>query len=70
MANIKQQKKRIRTAQRQRMENLRYKSTVAKHFLTSFKRFVDAGDKDAAIVTHKELVQLIGRDKEWCVSCK
>ena len=28
MANIKQQKKRVRTAARERLENLRYRSTV------------------------------------------
>lgn len=60
MANIKQQKKRILVAQRQRMENLRYRSTIK----TLFKRLhtlVNESDKDGATSTHRELVQLLDR---------
>ncbi|MCW2926619.1 MAG: rpsT [Thermoleophilia bacterium] len=60
MANIKQQKKRIGTAQRQRMENLRYRSTV-KTLFNRLQLNVDTGDKDAAAATHKELVSLLDR---------
>lgn len=60
MANIKQQKKRIGIAQRQRFENLRYRSTIK----TLFRRLqdhVNAGSKDEAAAAHKELVRLLDR---------
>jgi small subunit ribosomal protein S20 len=60
MANIKQQKKRILTAQRQRTENLRYRSTI-KTLFNKLQLNVDTGDKDAAAKTHKELVSLLDR---------
>ena len=60
MANIKQQKKRIGTAQRQRMENLRYRSTI-KTLFNRLQLAVDTGDKVAAEKTHKELVSLLDR---------
>jgi small subunit ribosomal protein S20 len=60
MANIKQQKKRIGVAARQRMENLRYKS-AAKTLLKSLQLQVDTGDKASAEKTHKELVSLLDR---------
>ena len=58
MANIKQQKKRVRIQARQRLENLRYRSTVK----TLTKRLqVAAADGDADRVTeeHRELVRTI-----------
>src|SRR5690348_7280584 len=60
MANIKQQKKRILTAQRQRTENLRYRSTI-KTLFNRLQAAVDTGDKPAAESTHRELVRLIDR---------
>lgn len=60
MANIKQQKKRIVIAQRQRMENLRYRSTI-KTLFNRLQLAVDTGDKDSAQSTHRELVKLIDR---------
>jgi small subunit ribosomal protein S20 len=60
MANIKQQKKRIGLAQRQRMQNLRYRSTI-KTLFNRLQLAVDTGDKDAATTTHAELVKLIDR---------
>ena len=60
MANIKQQKKRIGTAQRQRLENLRYRSTV-KTLFNKLQLAVDTGDRAVAEATHKELVSLIDR---------
>jgi small subunit ribosomal protein S20 len=60
MANIKQQKKRIITAQRQRNENLRYRSTI-KTLFNRLQLNVDTGDKDAAAKTHAELVSLVDR---------
>jgi small subunit ribosomal protein S20 len=60
MPNIKQQKKRVRTAAEERLENLRYRSTIktlAKRLSTS----VEAGDTAATAEEHKELVKLIDR---------
>ena len=42
MANIKQQKKRIRRAAAERLENLRYKSTIR----TLFRRIEEGGSED------------------------
>ena len=47
MANTKQQRKRVRIAQRQRLENLRYKSSIKTYF-RSLQDTVSAGDEDAA----------------------
>lgn len=60
MPNIKQQEKRVRIASRQRLENLRYRSTIK----TLTKRLEDAvreGDADAADAQHRSLVSLIDR---------
>jgi small subunit ribosomal protein S20 len=60
MANIKQQKKRIGIAQRQRFENLQYRSTIK----TLFRRLqdhVNAGSKDEAAAAHRELVRMLDR---------
>ena len=60
MANITQQKKRIRTAADQRLENLRYRSTIktlAKRLATT----AEAGEKSAVEEEHKALVKLIDR---------
>ncbi len=60
MANIKQQKKRVRTQARERLENLRYRSTIK----TLTKRLeVAAGEGDAEKVAteHRELVRTIDR---------
>jgi small subunit ribosomal protein S20 len=47
MANTPQQRKRVRTAARQRLENLRYKSSI-KTQLRRLKASVASGDADAA----------------------
>ena len=60
MANIKQQKKRVGIAMRQRQENLRYRSTVK----TLAKRLEAAvADRDEQMVAaeHRELVRTIDR---------
>jgi small subunit ribosomal protein S20 len=60
MPNIKQQKKRVRTAGEERLENLRYRSsikTLSKRLATS----VEGGDQAAVDDGHRELVQLIDR---------
>lgn len=60
MANIKQQKKRIGTAQRQRLENLRYRSTI-KTMFRSLQDAVDKGDAETATTVNRELVALLDR---------
>jgi small subunit ribosomal protein S20 len=59
MANIKQQKKRVRIAARQRLENLRYRSTIK----TLTKRLERASQEDGEAVAdeHRELVRWIDR---------
>jgi small subunit ribosomal protein S20 len=60
MANIKQQKKRVRTQERERLENLRYRSTVK----TLTKRLESAahdGDAERIAAEHLELVRTIDR---------
>jgi small subunit ribosomal protein S20 len=60
MANITQQKKRIRTAAEERLENLRYTSTIK----TLTKRLSTAaadGDAKVVEVEHRQLVKLIDR---------
>jgi small subunit ribosomal protein S20 len=60
MPNIKQQKKRVRIAAEERLENLRYRSSIK----TLSKRLSTAaseGDKDAVAMEHKSLVKLIDK---------
>ena len=59
MANIKQQKKRVRTAARQRLENLRYRSTI-KTLTKRLEKVADEGGKTVAD-EHRELVRWIDR---------
>ena len=60
MPNIKQQKKRVRTAAAQRLENLRYNSTI-KTLTKRLAATVEAGDAAAVEAEHKGLVKLIDR---------
>ncbi|HVV58278.1 MAG TPA: 30S ribosomal protein S20 [Gaiellaceae bacterium] len=60
MPNIKQQKKRVRTASEQRLENLRYRSTI-KTLTKRLAAAVDEGDAAAVETEHKGLVKLIDR---------
>jgi small subunit ribosomal protein S20 len=60
MPNIKQQKRRVSIAARQRLENLRYRSTAR----TLYKRLESAvadGDKDLAAKAHHDLVRCLDR---------
>ena len=59
MANIKQQKKRVRIAARQRLENLRYRSTI-KTLTKRLERASQEGGKGVAD-EHRELVRWIDR---------
>ena len=60
MANIKQQKKRVRIAERQRNENLRYRSTV-KTLTKRLEAAVAGGDADAVKAEHLQLVRTIDK---------
>jgi small subunit ribosomal protein S20 len=60
MPNIKQQRKRVRTAAEQRLENLRYRSTI-KTLAKRLSTAVDAGDSAAIDEEHRSLVKLIDR---------
>jgi small subunit ribosomal protein S20 len=60
MANIKQQKKRVGITARQRIENLRYRSTV-KTLSKRLQAAVDEGEAAKIEAEHKLLVQWIDR---------
>ena len=60
MPNIKQQKKRVRTATRERLENLRYRSTV-KTLAKRLETAVKDGDKERVAAEHRELVRWLDR---------
>jgi small subunit ribosomal protein S20 len=58
--NIKQQERRVNTAARERLENLRWRSTAK----TRFKRLeqaVEDGDEEAIAAEHRELVRVLDR---------
>ena len=60
MPNIQQQKKRVRIAAEERLENLRYRSTIK----TLAKRLAvaaEAGDAETIDDEHRNLVKLIDR---------
>ena len=60
MANIKQQKKRVDIAARQRLENLRYRSTI-KTLAKRLETAVADGDEAAVAAEHRELVRTIDK---------
>ena len=60
MPNIKQQKKRVRIAAEQRLENLRYRSTI-KTLTKRLAAAVEGGDNATVETEHKSLVKLIDR---------
>jgi small subunit ribosomal protein S20 len=60
MPNIRQQEKRVRTAARERLENLRYRSTV-KTLTRRLQKAVESGDAEAVAAQHRELVRWIDR---------
>ncbi|HEU0195145.1 MAG TPA: 30S ribosomal protein S20 [Gaiellales bacterium] len=60
MANSKQQAKRVRTAARQRLENLRYRTQIK----TLFRRLesdVESGDAEQVTATRRRLEALVDR---------
>jgi len=60
MPNIKQQKKRVRQATRQRIENLRWRST-AKTLMRRLREAADQGDTAAVGERHRELVRWLDK---------
>jgi small subunit ribosomal protein S20 len=60
MPNIRQQEKRVRQATRQRVENLRWRST-AKTLMRRLKDAVEAGDAAAIDERRRELVSWLDR---------
>jgi small subunit ribosomal protein S20 len=60
MPNIRQQEKRVRTAARERLQNLRYRSTAK----TLMRRLQDAaaeGDAEQVAAAHRDLVRWLDR---------
>jgi small subunit ribosomal protein S20 len=60
MPNIRQQEKRVRIAARERLENLRYRSTV-KTLTRRLRDAVESGNADDVAARHRELVRWIDR---------
>lgn len=60
MPNIAQQKKRVRSAARERLQNLRYRSTV-KTLTRRLESAVAAGDEAQAATEHRKLVRWIDK---------
>jgi small subunit ribosomal protein S20 len=60
MPNIKQQKKRVRTAERQHAENIRYRSTV-KTLTKRLQAAVEGADAEAIATEHRTLVRWVDR---------
>ena len=60
MPNIRQQAKRVRSAERERLENLRYRSTV-KTLTKRLEAAAGQGEADAIAAEHLELVRTIDK---------
>jgi small subunit ribosomal protein S20 len=60
MPNIKQQEKRVRSAARQRLENLRYRSTV-KTLTKRLETAIADGDAEVIAAEHLALVRMIDK---------
>ena len=60
MANIHSQKKRILRAERERLENRRYTSSIRTYF-RRLQAAVASGDDDAAASEHRTLVQAVDK---------
>jgi small subunit ribosomal protein S20 len=60
MPNTKQQKKRVRSATRQRAENIRFRSTV-KTLTKRLEAAVQAGDAATIATEHRSLVRWVDR---------
>jgi small subunit ribosomal protein S20 len=60
MPNIRQQEKRVRSAERERLENLRYRSTV-KTLTKRLEAAAGQADEDAVAAEHLQLVRTIDK---------
>jgi small subunit ribosomal protein S20 len=60
MPNIKQQKKRVRTAERERAENIRFRSTV-KTLTKRLAAAVEDGDAEKVAAEHLALVRTVDK---------
>jgi small subunit ribosomal protein S20 len=60
MANIHSQKKRILRAERERLENRRYTSTIKTYF-RRLEATMESGDTATADAEHKELASMIDK---------
>jgi small subunit ribosomal protein S20 len=60
MPNIKQQKKRVRVAAQERLENLRHVSTI-KTYTRRLRAAVEDGDQERIAEEHRTLVRWIDR---------
>ena len=60
MANIRQQQKRVRTQARERLENLRYRSTI-KTLTKRLEAAASDGDAERITAEHRALVRTIDR---------
>jgi small subunit ribosomal protein S20 len=60
MPNSKQQERRVRTAARQRLENLRWRSS-AKTLHKRLTLAVEDGDEEQIAAAHRELVRVLDR---------
>jgi small subunit ribosomal protein S20 len=58
--NIRQQEKRVRTAQRERAENVRFRSTV-KTLTKRLQAAVDEGDAAKVADEHRALVRMVDK---------
>ena len=60
MPNIKQQEKRVRTSERERAENIRFRSTV-KTLTKRLAAAVQEGDADKVATEHRALVRMVDK---------
>ena len=60
MPNIEQQKKRVRTSERERAENIRFRSTV-KTLTKRLAAAVQEGDADKVATEHRALVRMVDK---------
>jgi small subunit ribosomal protein S20 len=60
MPNIQQQKKRVRTAERERTENIRFRSTV-KTLTKRLAAAVQDGDAEKIAAEHRALVRMVDK---------
>jgi len=60
MPNIEQQKKRVRTSERERAENIRFRSTV-KTLAKRLAAAVEDGDAEKIAAEHRALVRMVDK---------